>query len=130
LTLMDPLANAFSNILNRERIGRNECIIRPTSKLIAGVLQIMQKAGYVGEFELIDDGRAGVFRVQLLGRINKCGVIKPRYPVKYREFEKWEQRFLPSRRFGLLIVSTPEGLMSHIEAKKRKIGGRLIAYVY
>ena len=130
MTLMDPLANALSNILNRERIGRSECIIRPASKLISNVLKIMQKAGYIGEFELIDDGRAGVFRVQLLGRINKCGVIKPRYPVKYREFEKWEQQFLPSRRFGLLIVSTSKGLMSHLEAKKLKIGGRLIAYVY
>ena len=130
MTLMDPLANALSNIINRERIGRKECVISPASKLIANTLRIMQKAGYVGEFEYIDDGRAGKFRVQLLGRINKCGVIKPRYPVKYKDIDKWESEFLPSKDFGILVVTTPLGVMTHIEAKEKKIGGRLLAYVY
>ncbi|MEM2108947.1 MAG: 30S ribosomal protein S8 [Candidatus Odinarchaeota archaeon] len=130
MTLMDPLANALSNIINRERIGRKECVISPASKLIANTLRIMQKAGYVGEFEYIDDGRAGKFRVQLLGRINKCGVIKPRYSVKYKDIDKWESEFLPSKDFGILVVTTPRGLMTHIEAREKKIGGRLLAYVY
>jgi len=127
---MDPLADALSSIINREMIGRKEVLLKPASKIIANTLKIMQQSGYIGEFEYIDDGRAGKFKVQLLGRINKCGVIKPRYPVKYRDFEKWEKEFLPSRDFGILIVTTPQGIMSHIEAKKRKIGGRLVAYVY
>jgi small subunit ribosomal protein S8 len=127
---MDPLANALSNIINRERIGKKECIIAPASKLIANTLRVMQKTGYVGEFEYVDDGRAGKFRVQLLGRINKCGVIKPQYPVKYSEIDKWESEFLPSKDFGILVISTPLGVMSHIEAKEKKIGGRLLAYVY
>ena len=130
MALMDPLADALSSIINRELIGRKEVLLKPASKIIANTLKIMQQSGYIGEFEYIDDGRAGKFRVQLLGRINKCGVIKPRYPVKYRDFEKWEKEFLPSRDFGILIVTTPQGIMSHIEAKKRKIGGRLVAYVY
>ena len=130
MTLMDPLADALSNIINREKIGRKECILKPASKLIANTLKIMQQAGYIGEFEFIDDGRAGKFKVQLLGRINKCGVIKPRYPVKYRELEKWEKEFLPSREFGVLILTTSKGVMSHLDAKKNKIGGRLVAYVY
>ena len=128
--LMDPLANCLSNIINHERIGKTEVIIEPASKIIAETLRIMQKAGYIGEFEFIDDGRAGKFRIQLLGRINATGVVKPRYPVKYRSFEKWEKQFLPARDFGLLIVSTPNGMMSHKEAINLSIGGRLIAYVF
>lgn len=127
---MDTLANAMSNIANHELVGKKEVIIKPASKVIAATLRVLQKAGYVGEFEFIDDGRAGIFRVQLLGRINKCGVVKPRYPVKYRDFEKWEKRYLPARNFGVLVVSTPEGVMSHIDAKNQKTGGRLFAYVY
>lgn len=127
---MDPLSDALSSIINRERIGRRECVIGPASKIIANTLKIMQKAGYIGEFEYIDDGRAGKFRVQLLGRINRCGVIRPRYAVKYRDFDKWETEFLPSREFGILVVTTPLGLMSHIDAKDKKIGGRLVAYIY
>jgi len=127
---MDPLANALSNILNHEVIGKQEVLIKPASKLIAAVLRIIQKAGYIGEFEYIDDGRSGKFKVQLLGRINKTGVIKPRYSVKKTEFQKWADKYLPAYNFGLLIVSTSQGLMTHHEAQRLGIGGKLIAYIY
>jgi len=128
--MMDTLANGLVTIMNNEIRRKKECVISPASKLLGRVLRIMQLNGYIGEFEFIDDGRSGKFKVQLLGRINKCGAIKPRYPVKADEFEKWEKQFLPARDIGLLIVSTPQGVMSHKEAKQKKIGGRLLAYVY
>ncbi|RLE64831.1 MAG: 30S ribosomal protein S8 [Thermoprotei archaeon] len=130
MVVRDNLANALSTIMNNEMRGKKECVIYPASKFIARVLRVMQKYGYIGEFEYIDDGRAGKFRIQLLGRINKCGVIKPRFPVKKDEFVEWEKKFLPSRDIGILIVSTPKGVMSHIEAKEAGIGGVLVAYVY
>jgi len=130
MVMMDTLANALTTIKNNEFRGKKECIIMPASKLIVRVLRVMQRAGYVGEIEYIDDGRAGKIRVQLLGRINNCGVIKPRFPVKADEFEKWEEKYLPSRDIGLLIVSTSKGVMNHIEAKEKHIGGVLLAYVY
>ncbi len=90
----------------------------------------MQEKGYVGAFEFIDDGRAGQFKVQLLGRINRCGVIKPRFPVKVSRLEGWEKRFLPGRGFGILIITTPDGVLAHSDARKLMSGGRLLAYVY
>jgi small subunit ribosomal protein S8 len=90
----------------------------------------MQLNGYIGEFEFIDDGRSGKFRVQLLGRVNKCGAIKPRIPASSREIENWEKQFLPSRDIGVLIFSTSQGVISHKEVKEKKIGGRLLAFVY
>jgi len=128
--MMDTLANGLTIIMNNEIRNKRECIITPASKLLGRVLRVMQLNGYIGEFEFIDDGRSGKFRVQLLGRINKCGAIKPRYPVKADEFEMWEKRFLPARDVGLLVVSTPKGVVSHKEAKKNRIGGRLLAFVY
>ncbi|RLG58706.1 MAG: 30S ribosomal protein S8 [Candidatus Hydrothermarchaeota archaeon] len=128
--LIDPLADALSNIKNNERAGNLECIIKPASKLIGRVLKVMQEEGYIGEFEFIDDGKSGKFRVKLLGRINDCGVIRPRFAVKKEEFEKFEKRFLPAQDFGILILTTNQGVMTHKEAKERKIGGRLLAYVY
>jgi small subunit ribosomal protein S8 len=90
----------------------------------------MQLNGFIGEFEFIDDGRAGKFKVQLLGRINKCGSVKPRFPVKVGEFEVWEKKFLPSRDVGLMVVSTSEGVIAHREAEEKNLGGRLLAFVY
>ncbi|MDI6904987.1 MAG: 30S ribosomal protein S8 [Candidatus Bathyarchaeia archaeon] len=127
---MEPLANGLTTIINNEMRNKRECIISPASKLLGRVLRVMQLNGYIGEFEFIDDGRSGKFKVQLLGRINKCGGIRPRFPAKVDKFEEWEKKFLPSREVGILIVSTPKGVLSHKEAKQKRIGGRLLAFVY
>ena len=127
---MDTLANAFSAMLNSETRNKRECLISSASKLIGNILQILQMCGYIGKFEFIDDGRFGKFDVQLLGRINKCGAIKPRYSCKAEDIEMWEQRFLPSKDFGVIIMSTSKGIMTHVDAKKKRIGGLLLAYMY
>jgi len=130
MTTIDAIANGLTSIVNNELRNKRQCVLSPASKLLGRVLRVMQLNGYVGEFEFIDDGRTGKFKVQLLGRVNKCGAIKPRFSVKTDEFEMWEKRFLPSRNIGILIVSTPQGVISHREAKEKKIGGKLLAFVY
>jgi small subunit ribosomal protein S8 len=127
---MDTLANGLTTIINNEMRNKRECIVSPASKLLGRVLRIMQLNGYIGEFEFIDDGRSGKFKIQLLGRINKCGAIRPRFSVRVDEFEDWEKRFLPSRDVGALMISTPNGVFSHKEAKEKHVGGKLVAYVY
>lgn len=128
--LQDPLADALSQVRNAEKVGKKEVILRPASKLVGRVLKVMQDQGYVGSFEFVEDQRGGVFRVNLMGRINSCGVIKPRYNVQRAEFEKWESRYLPAQDFGSLIVTTTSGVVSQYEAKEKNLGGRLLAYVY
>lgn len=130
LTMMDTIANGLTTIMNNEIRYKNECLISPASKLLGRVLRVMQLSGYIGEFEFVDDGRSGKFKIQLLGRINKCGAIKPRISVKSNQLETWEKRFLPSRDVGVLVISTPQGVLSHRETRERKIGGRLLAFVY
>jgi small subunit ribosomal protein S8 len=128
--LNDPLANALSLMKNAELRGKGTCRIQPSSKLIGGILNLLREKGYISEFEFIDDGKAGAFDVTLKGNINNCGVIKPRYPVKREDLEKWESRYLPAQDFGLLILTTTNGVVSHQEAKKQGIGGKVLAYVY
>jgi small subunit ribosomal protein S8 len=127
---MDTLADGLTTIINNEMRRKRECIINQASKLLGSVLRVMQLNGYIGEFEYIDDGRQGKFRVQLLGRVNKCGAIKPRIPVSSKDIENWEKQFLPSRDIGVLIFSTSQGVISHNDVKEKKIGGRLLAFVY
>ncbi|MBU0497686.1 MAG: 30S ribosomal protein S8 [Candidatus Thermoplasmatota archaeon] len=128
--LNDPLANALSTIKNAETRGIGSCIIKPSSKLIAGILTLLKEKGYVGDFKYIDDGKAGLFQVELIGTINKCGVIKPRYPIKRNDLDRWESRYLPARDFGLLILTTTEGIISQEEVRQKGIGGKLLAYIY
>ncbi len=128
--LNDPLAKVLNAVDTAEKLGKPEIVIGPTSKVITGVLRIMQSKGLLGEFEMVENGRGGLYRVALTHRINKCGVIKPRFPVKVREYEAWEKRYLPAAGLGSLIVSTSKGMMTHRDAKKKNLGGKLIAYVY
>jgi len=128
--LKDSLAIALSNILSASKIGRNEAIIKPSSKLIKEVLSLLNANGYVGAFEEMTAARGGVLKVNLLGTINKCGVVKPRFSIEKDGFEKFEKRYLPAKGMGLIIVSTQNGLITHEEAKAKGTGGRLIAYCY
>lgn len=128
--LIDPLTNALDTIISNEERNKKECIVYPASSLIGRVLRIIQSQGYIGEIEFIDDGRSGKFRVQLFGRINECRAVNPRYPLKMKDFEKWEKRFLPGRTLGMLIISTSKGVMIHEAARGQKLGGRVLAYVY
>jgi len=128
--LLDPLANAFSKIMNAERARKKETVINPVSKLIIQSLEILKREGYIRDFEMVkEEGKLAV-KVLLAGRINSCGPIKPRYSVKSGEFEKWEKRFLPAAEMGLLILTTSKGVMTHKEARRQGIGGKLLAYVY
>lgn len=130
MVLLDPLANALSTIKNAENVGKESCTIQPASKLIGNVLSVMKDYGYIGEFELVEDGKAGIYNVKLAGRINNCGAIKPRYSVSTANFEGWEKQFLPGKNFGTLILTTSKGVKSQYEARDENVGGQLLAYVY
>jgi len=124
------LANLFVTIYNNEARRKNACMVIPTSKIGVEVLKTLQKEGYVGEFEHIDDKRGGKFKINLLAKITKCGAISPRFKVKNDEFNRWEQQYLPAYNRGMLLVTTNQGVMSHHEAVNKGIGGFLIGYVY
>jgi len=130
MTRANILADCFKTIVNAERKGKKQVLIRPSSKVLLKFLRIMQKHGYIGEFEIIDDHRSKKIVIELLGRINKVGVISPRYDLTITDYEKWTNSILPSRQFGHLVISTNQGIFTHEEARTRHIGGKLIGFFY
>jgi len=130
MAAINILGNLFASLQNSEMRHKKECTVIPASKLSSEVMRVLQKRRYIGEFEFIDDGVAGKIRVQLLGRINKCGAITPRFPVKAKDFARWESRYLPAVGVGILIISTPKGVVSHTEAQEQNVGGRLLGFIY
>lgn len=87
-------------------------------------------AGYIGEFEIVDDHRAGKIVVNLTGRLNKCGVISPRFDVPIRQIEKWTNNLLPSRQFGYVVLTTSGGIMDHEEARRKHLGGKILGFFF
>lgn len=128
--LNDPIANTLSAIKTYEKTGKRELTINPVSKLARDILRLMQEHGYIGDLEIINEARGGIGKLNLLGNINNCGVIKPRFAVQLQDFIKFEKRYLPASGVGILIVSTPQGVMTHEQARTKGIGGRLVAYCY
>lgn len=125
----DLLADTFCIIKNTEDTGRHVCVT-PASSIIEGVLKVMQRHKYIGNYEPIDDGKGGKFKVHLQGRINDCGVVKPRFSIGRDEFRKWEKKFLPADNVGVLILTTSRGVMDQKEAEKKSTGGKMLGYVY
>lgn len=123
------LSDCMSSLNNAEHIGKKSCIVT-ASGLVLSVLKTIQKEGYIGDFELREGRGQDKFKVNLIGNINKCNTIRPRFSVKKGDYEKWEKRYLPAKGLGILIMSTSEGIMTHDEAKEKDIGGKLVAYVY
>jgi len=93
-------------------------------------LQVMMKHGYIGEFELIDDKRSGKIVIQLLGRINKAGVISPRFDVSLNDMDRFTSYLLPSGQFGHLVLTTSYGILDHQECIRKHTGGKILGYFY
>ena len=126
---LDLLGDAMNTIKTHEMAGVENCTVR-ASKLVGEILKLFKEYGYVTEYEFVEGATGGHYKIKLGGFINNCGVIKPRMPVKKNEWAKIEQMYIPGVGVGLVVASTPLGVITNREAEKQQVGGRLLAFVY
>lgn len=126
----DILSDSLSKINNAVGALYKTVELRKT-KLLLSVLDVLKESQYIGSYEIVKKGNGGdKVIVNLIGTINKCGAVKPRYSVEISEMESYEKRFLPAKDFGVLILSTNKGLLTQIQAKEKNTGGMILAYCY
>ena len=127
----DIVSDGLNQIMNAKRVEKRELVIKRYSKVLINLLEIMKVAGHV-DYEVPLDSlghQTGQVVVKIL-KLNECRAVKPRYYVGVADIDKYLRRFLPSRNFGSLVISTNKGLVSHSEALKLNLGGSVVAYFY
>jgi len=120
----DIVADALNEIMNMKKAKKTEVRTKRYSDFLLRILEMLKKLGYL-DYEM----KNKELKIEIKN-LNECKAIKPRFNVSVEEINKYVRRFLPARDFGLLVISTNKGLMTHQEAIEKKIGGSLIAYVY
>ena len=93
----DVLSDVLSAIKNGDNVGKR-FVLTPASNMVKEVLLLMQKHGYIGEFEFIDDKRGGKFKIKLLGKVNdfKQGV---KLAAQVIDKGKAQDKFLKFKEF-------------------------------
>ena len=79
-------------------------------------------------FERKQEGKQKQEKSVYTGRLNKVGIISPRFDVDISEIEKWTNNLLPSRQFGYIVMITSGGIMDHEEARRKHLGGKILGF--
>ncbi|XP_057796489.1 40S ribosomal protein S15a-5-like [Salvia miltiorrhiza] len=124
------LNDALRTIVNAEKRGFASAELKPISNVVASFLQIMKYRGYIKDFQVHDPHRVGRITVQLQGRVNDCRALTYRQDIKAQYMENYKTRMLPTRQWGYVVVTTPNGVLDHEEAIRQNVGGQVVGYFY
>ena len=120
----DIVADTLNQIMNAKKARKTEVVVNKHSRLLRNILDIAKDAGYL-DYEI----EGTKLRIKIIN-VNEIRAIKPRYTFSIKNINNYVRRFLPARNFGFVIVSTNQGLLTHVKAKEKGLGGKLISYYY
>jgi small subunit ribosomal protein S8 len=130
--LTDPIADMATRIRNAILAG-HDTVEMPSSKLKAGIAALLKKQGFVTDYSVIDDQLQGILKIYLKYKGPRDNVI---LGIK-RESKPGRRVYvgkdaIPSirRGLGIVVMSTPQGLMVGEEARKRGVGGEMLLSVW
>ncbi len=124
----DPIADMLTRIRNAVRAG-HEYVKIPSSRLKYGIAEVLKREGYIKDFIYEDDGKQGILTIY----------FKEEQPiVELKRVSKPGRRVYVSANkiprvlngLGIAILSTSKGVLSDREARREKVGGEVIAYVW
>jgi small subunit ribosomal protein S8 len=132
MSITDPIADMLTRIRNANT-ANHKTVDMPASRVKQAIAQILQEEGFIESFERIEGGPQGTIRIALRYGPEKEKVItglrrisRPGLRVYTRKTEI--PRVLGG--LGVVIMSTPQGIMSGKRARKRGVGGEVLAYVW
>lgn len=132
MTMTDPVADMLTRIRNANTAGHSSVEI-PASKMKKNIAEILIKEGYIRSYEVTEDDKQGIIKVQMKYGADKQKVIsgikrisKPGLKVYAKSNEV--PKVLGG--LGVAIISTSNGLITDKEARSLGVGGEVICYVW
>ena len=132
MALTDPIADFLTRIRNANMV-KHESVEVPASKMKRDIAEILKNEGFIRDVEYIDDDKQGIIRVFLkYGKNNERVISGLRRISKpgLRSYVKADAVPKVLNGLGIAILSTSEGVMTDKDARAKKIGGEVIAYVW
>lgn len=127
----DQIADLITRIRNAVKVSKNEILV-PTSKLKAGLVEVLAKNGYVSSFEILAGEPRGMLHVVINepGAVAKINEITKVSKPGRRVYSSADELPVVKSGRGMVIVSTSKGLMTGREAKKNRLGGEILVKVW
>ncbi|MCK4551449.1 MAG: 30S ribosomal protein S8 [Tenericutes bacterium] len=132
MVMTDPIADMLTRIRNANQMKHKKVDV-PASKLKAEILGVLKQEGYIVDFERLNDGVQGTIRIVLKYLQNEERVIRGLKKISkpgLRVYAKTDDIPKVLNGLGIAIVSTSRGLMTDRAARKNKVGGEVLAYVW
>jgi small subunit ribosomal protein S8 len=128
----DPIADMLAQIWNANHKFL-EFVDLPSSKIKVEVARVLKDEGFVSSYKVTPDSRQGVLRIFMRYTKEKSRVLQGIKRVSRPGLRVYRgNRELPKVQGGLgvVIVSTPKGIMTDEAARKKKVGGEVLAYAW
>jgi small subunit ribosomal protein S8 len=130
--MTDPVADMLTRIRNANTVGHATVDI-PASRMKKSIAEILVKEGYIKGYNIIEDGKQGIIRVQMKYGADKEKVISGLKKISkpgLKVYAKSDEVPRVLGGLGIAIISTSNGIVSDKEARKLGVGGEVICYVW
>jgi small subunit ribosomal protein S8 len=131
MVMTDPIADMLTRIRNASQMKHSKVTV-PASNLKMEVLRVLKEEGYISDYEKVEDGKQGMINITLryVDKMRAITGIKRISKPGLRVYAKSDELPKVLNGLGIAIVSTSSGLMTDKEARQKKLGGEIIAFVW
>ena len=132
MTMTDPIADMLTRIRNANTV-KHETVDVPASNIKKEIVRILLEEGFVRGYDVIEDEKQGIIRIQL-----KYGQTGERVISGLKRISKPGMRVYADKHevpkvlngLGISIISTSKGILTDRQARKENVGGEVICYVW
>ncbi|MFH1940553.1 MAG: 30S ribosomal protein S8 [bacterium] len=132
MSMTDPIADYLTRVRNATR-ARHSKVDIPASNILKEMTRILLEEGYIHNYTTVDDPKQGIVRIYLKYNKDRKSAITGLKRVSrpgYRRYTGVDRIPRVLNGLGIVMLSTPKGILTGKQAKKENVGGEILSYVW